>query len=241
MNIIAIIQARIGSSRLPGKVLKTVNNRPLLEIEVLRAKKSKILSDIIVATTNNSRDNIIVDFCRKNNFNFSRGSEDDVLERYYKTAKLFKANIIVRLTADCPLIDPLVIDKVIDTHISEKSDYTGNQLKLTFPRGLDVEVINFPILEIARNEATGQPEREHVTPFIYYHPERFKITNVSNHTMMGHHRWTVDTQEDFQFIQKVLCKFKDREIEVEMDEIYEYVENNPKVFNINSHIKQKEV
>ena len=241
MSIVAIIQARMGSSRLFGKVLKKVNNITLLELIVDRVSKSKKLSDVIVATTKNPRDDIIVNLCKRNGFKFFRGSEKDVLERYYEVAKKFNVQIIVRITADCPLIDPQIIDKVIESHLINKSDYTGNNLKSTYPRGLDVEVFNFSVLEISRNKAKKQSEHEHVTPYIYQNPEKFKITHVTNYLNMGHHRWTVDTPEDLQFIKAVLDKFRGGEVEARMDEVYKLVEDNPNIFAINSHIKQKNI
>ena len=239
MNTVAIIQARMGSSRLYGKVLRKVGGRELLEVMILRVMQSKLLDNVVIATTTHSRDDIIVEFCCARGVNVFRGPEENVLERYYQVAKKLKAVTVVRMTADCPLIDPEIIDLTIKAHLESGADYTGNQIKRTFPRGLDVEVMKFSALEDARNHATKDFEREHVTPFIYTHSERFKLKSFESEKDMGHHRWTVDTDEDFALIKCVFKHFQGRETEIRIDEIYDFVEANPDVFSLNSHIVQK--
>ena len=239
MNIAVIIQARMNSSRLPGKVLKKINGKEMLKIMVNRVRKTQFPTHIVIATSTNPLDEAIVNFCKENNFSVAVGPEDNVLERYYAVAKGFNTQIIVRLTADCPLIDPDIIDATIKVHLDSQADYSSNTLYRTYPRGLDVEAFNFSTLEEVRNNDLEEQDWEHVTPYIYSHPRQFKLSSLSNPVNMSHHRWTVDTIEDFRLIETIFCHFKNREIDVRTNEVFEYLEKNPDVFNINSHIVQK--
>jgi len=171
MNIVAITQSRMGSTRLPGKVLKKVNDKTLLDYQLDSLQKSKLLTQVVVATTTESSDDAIVQFCEKRDQAYFRGSESNVLERYYLAAKKYKADVVVRITSDCPMIDVEIVDHVIQQFINNKVDYASNSLERTYPRGMDTEVFTMKALEMAYSGATEQKEFEHVTPYIYFHPQ----------------------------------------------------------------------
>lgn len=206
MKIGAIIQARTSSTRLPGKVLKNLpyeSNVTVLEQVIHRLKKSKMLNKIIIATTTDEKDEKIIDIAKKENLTCFRGSEDNVLERYYLAASENNLDFIVRITSDCPCIDPDIVDLVIENHLELDADYTSNSLIETFPRGLDVEVITFETLKKAYSEATDDFEKEHVTPFIYKtKPELFKINvfKANEGLKAPEIRITLDTEEDYALL-----------------------------------------
>ena len=180
MKILIINQARMTSTRLPGKILLPVLGKPLLAFQIERVRRSKKHNQMIIATTTNHQDDILVNFCKRENLNYYRGSELDVLERFYHAAKECSADIIVRITSDCPLMDPIVLDTIIDYYLDNINsyEYVSNTQTRTWPRGLDAEVFSFPVLEEAFNEARLDYEREHVTPFLYLHPERYRVGQV---------------------------------------------------------------
>ncbi|RYD06306.1 hypothetical protein N752_05280 [Desulforamulus aquiferis] len=178
MKTVIIVQARMTSTRLPGKVLKTVLGKALLEYQIERLKMVQLAEQIIIATTINSTDQPIIDLCQRLSVPYYRGSEDDVLARYYEAATLYGADAIVRVTSDCPLIDPTVIDEVIDYYISNECDYVSNTMDRTYPRGMDTEVFSYKVLKEAFKNAVELPEREHVTPFIYHRPEKYSLESV---------------------------------------------------------------
>lgn len=205
MKIGAIIQARVSSTRLPRKVLLNLpfeSEITVLQQVVRRVFKSNKIRDLVVATTTDSDDDIIVEYAEKENAKWFRGSKEDVLSRYYLAAKENNLDVIVRITSDCPCIDWEITDLVIDHHISEKSDYTSNTLKRTFPHGLDVEVLSFESLEKAYINAKESFEREHVCPYIYTHKDQFKICSVeANQNLSGPDiRITLDTEEDYALL-----------------------------------------
>lgn len=206
MKTVIIVQARMTSTRLPGKVMKRVLGKPLLEYQLERLQRVKLADEIVIATTTNQTDEPIVELCNSLSVACFRGSEDDVLSRYYGAATAHKADLVVRVTSDCPLIDPQVIDTVIDYCLQNQShyDYVSNSLERTYPRGMDTEVFSFSTLQQAFGEATAQPDREHVTPFIYRQPARYRLGHVIYSEDCSHHRWTVDTPEDFELIQKII-------------------------------------
>ena len=205
MKIVAIVQARMGSTRLPGKVLKEIFRKPVLIHDLDRIKEIKLVNKIVVATTINKRDEIIICAVKDydGNIGLFKGSEEDVLDRYYQAAIVFDADVIVRITSDCPLIDPIVSEKVIQTFLENKCDYCSNNLERTYPLGLDTEIFTFSALERAWKEATHNFEREHVTPYIRNNPEKFELLNVSNEVDLSHYRWTLDTSDDFAFINEI--------------------------------------
>lgn len=178
MKTVAIIQARMGSTRLPGKVLKPIMGKPMLQHMVERVRRAKTLDQIIIATSTKPADTPISQLAKKLNLACFHGSETDVLSRYYQAAKKFSADIIVRLTGDCPLIDPAIIDAVVNQFKLTQADYTSNVLERTYPRGMDTEVFSFATLKLAQRLARSAYNREHVTPFIYTHPQKFHLGNM---------------------------------------------------------------
>jgi len=202
--MLAILQARMSSTRLPGKVLKPLLGEPMLARQIERVRRAKRIDKLVVATSSDASDDAIAGLCDSLGVGVYRGPLADVLGRYWGAAKRFgPAEHIVRLTGDCPLADWEVIDAVLDHHLAEDADYTSNCLKLTFPKGLDVEVFKAEHLETAHYEARDPYEREHVTPFFYRNPDRFRTANLECDPPLGDLRWTVDTPEDFAFVDHV--------------------------------------
>ncbi|GED63645.1 cytidylyltransferase domain-containing protein [Lysinibacillus fusiformis] len=241
MRIVAIIQARMGSTRLPGKILKKVNGRPLLSYQLERLQQSNYINDLVIATTLNEKDDLIVEFCKKNNILWFRGSEKDVLARYYETAKTFKADAIVRITSDCPIIDVQVVDKTIQYFVDNNYEYVSNTVDRTYPRGLDTEAFTFEALEKAYKEAVMERDREHVTAYFYTNPDVFKISSVRNETDYSKYRWTVDTEEDFQLIKNIIEKLYNDNPNFTFHDTVKLMEANPDWFYINAHIEQKKL
>lgn len=241
MKIVAIIQARMGSTRLPGKVLKKINDKSLLEYQIERVSYSKLINEVIVATTVNEADDSIDTFCQSKNIKIFRGSEEDVLSRYYFASKQTNADVIVRLTADCPVIDPVVIDEVIDSFISNDFDYVSNTLERTYPRGMDTEVFSYFSLEEAYNNAILPFEREHVTPYIYKNPSKFSLYNVAFSVDESAHRWTVDTEEDFLLIKKIINSLYSNGKIFSLRDMLVLLFENPEWKKINEHIEQKKL
>lgn len=222
IRTICIIQARFGATRLPGKVLMKVGGVSLLERVVNRVKPAKLVDKIVVATTDEKKDDKIAAFCRRRNIAFFRGSENDVLDRFYQCALRYPGyGAIARITADCPLIDSKIIDKVIKLFFQKNADYASNVIPPTFPDGLDVEVFSFDVLEKMWKNATKQHEREHVTAHVRDNPQKFKIANLSNKKDLSKIRLTVDYKEDIKFIEhllKLLPKnFRSKEIMKALD------------------------
>lgn len=204
MKIVAIIQARMGSTRLPGKMLQDIAGKPAIERVFKRVRQSKLIQEIWLATTASPADDKLADWAEKNGVSCYRGSENDVLDRYYQAALKSKADVAIRITGDCPLLDWRVVDEVIKCYgDGSKYDYASNTDPPTYPDGLDVEIFSFKALERAWKEAELQSEREHVTPYIRKHPELFKMSNVKNDTDLSFHRWTLDTKEDLDLISRI--------------------------------------
>lgn len=242
MKTIAIIQARMGSTRLPGKVLKKVLGKTLLEYQLERVQRSSFIDKIVVATTVKESDDVLVALCNRLNIPVYRGSEVDVLARYYEAAVESKADVVVRLTSDCPLIDSAVVDGVIQLYLdSPDVDYASNALKRTFPRGLDTEVFSFDALEESFHHARKQSEREHVTPFIHQQPHKFKMVNFSYHTDVSHHRWTVDTKEDFELIRRIIEALYSENHTFTMQDVLDLLEQHSSWVKLNAHIEQKKL
>jgi spore coat polysaccharide biosynthesis protein SpsF len=240
-RIAAIIQARMGSERLPGKALADICGKPLLWHIVERLKRSKLIGRTAIITTKRPEDDAIEDLCRAYNVDFYRGDAEDVLDRYYRAAKLCKAKTIARITGDCPMIDPHVVDKVAGFYIKNAGelDYVTNSLKSTYPRGLDTEVFSFRALEKAWREAREAYEREHVTPYIYEHPDRFRIENVENDRDLSGMRWTVDEGPDLEFVREVYKRlYRDKKVFLTAD-VLRLLEKEPHLADMNRDVKQK--
>ncbi len=210
IKVVGIIQARMGSTRLPSKVLKDIEGKAMLERVVSRVKTASMLNEVVVATTIKEEDDAIVELCKGKGWLYYRGSEQDVLDRYYQAATKFKADVVVRITADCPLIDSGIIDEVVSEFLSlyPDIDYVSNVLPpRTYPRGLDTEAVN--IKTLAEQWRTCALWREHVTLGIRNYPLRFRVNRISNGQDYSYMRWCVDTAEDLEFVRKVYGEFGD--------------------------------
>lgn len=246
-KICAIIQARIGSKRLPEKVIKLIEDKPMLYHVINQVSQAKLIDKTIVATTNSKSDNLIVDYCKKNNHRYFRGSEEDVLDRYYKCAKKFSCDIIVRITSDCPLIDPRVIDSIITKFLGGSYDYVSNNIKkignnwqndtCNFPQGNTVEVSTFSALEKAWKNAKKPSEREHVFPYIQFNPKIFKISSVRYHKDFSYIRCTVDREKDLKFVREIYKRDSSHNKKfLLIRDILRIIRKEPKLLCINNKI-----
>jgi spore coat polysaccharide biosynthesis protein SpsF len=232
----------MGSTRLPGKVLRDIVGEPMLWRVVERTRRATALHEVIVATTTEPADDALAEFCRECHIPCFRGDENNVLDRYYQAALQARADAVVRITSDCPLIDTEVIDKVVHEFLAGDYDYASNCLRRTYPRGLDCEIMTFRALERAWREATLPYERAHVTPYLYEKPGRFKLLSVTaaednNEGHYGDGRWTVDTPEDLEFVRAVYSRMKDNSFS--WRDVLTLLEREPELAQINRSIAQK--
>ena len=233
----------MGSTRLPGKVMMDLCGSPVIEHVVNRLNESNLIDKIIIATTEDENNQPIINFCRDKSICFFVGSEDDVLDRYYKAAldnQLNENDVIIRITSDCPLIDSVVVDKVIEEHISNNNDYTANVLECTYPDGLDCEVFNFNVLKDAWINANLSSQREHVTLYIRDNPKKFKLSNVKNDKDFSDLRWTLDEPEDFIFINEVYKNLYSEDSYFGMDDVIKLIYEKPELLDINSKFTRNE-
>jgi spore coat polysaccharide biosynthesis protein SpsF len=208
MTIACVIQARMGSTRLPGKVLADLGGRPALALMLDRLAGVHV-DQLVVATSEASADDAIEELARSKGVAVVRGPEDDVLARFMHVLEAYPADDVVRLTADCPLTDPALVTTAIAVHVGDKADYTSNTLVRTFPDGLDVEVVTAAALGEAAEEAVDQAEREHVTPFVYRRPERYHLAGFESGEDLGAERWTLDTGADLEWLRAIVDKLDD--------------------------------
>ena len=234
MRIFIIVQARMTSSRLPGKVLKEVLEKPLLAYQLERLKRTE--RPIIVATTTNQTDDPIIALCQQMKVQTFRGDEHDVLGRYYEAADRVHADTIIRITGDCPLVDSNIIEKITRYYLEHDNAYVSNTLKRSYPRGMDVEVFSMDLLHQAHLNAKFPFEREHVTPYIYTH---FPTGHVISRTDSSHYRLTVDEEEDFYLIKKILEDLYPTKPEFTLEDILTLLREKPELAKINQHIEQK--
>jgi spore coat polysaccharide biosynthesis protein SpsF len=242
-KIIAIIQARMGSTRLPGKCMKRIMGKSLLYYQINQVKKVKLIDSIVVATTNNSKDNVISNFCKKEKVNCFRGSEKNVLKRYFDAATFFKANIIIRLTSDCPLIDPEIIKKTIEKFLSNKYDYVSTTCPVhdaTYTDGMDVEIFNYFNLLKAYKLCNNKVEKEHVTTFFWKRPKQFRLFRLDLDKSYRNYRLTVDYIEDFILIKKIFLHFLKKKIKINFKNIISFLKKNPGYLRINL-LKNKDI
>lgn len=243
MKTVVIIQARMNSTRLPGKAMLKIADKTVLEHVVTRVKQSRLIDEIIIATTTKQEDDIIVEESKKIGVKSYRGSEEDVLSRYYYAAKENSADIIIRITSDCPLIDPEIIDLVINFYKENEYDIVANASsnlsERTFPRGLDVEIFSFKQLEIAFLKANEKYQREHVTPYIYENAE--KVYYYKNDVDYSQHRWTLDTDDDYKLISKIYSELYKGVHDFYLKDIIKLFERKPDLFEINAHVEQKKL
>ena len=238
MKIVAIVQARRGSVRLPDKVMKLITGIPMIEILLKRLGRSKLVDQIILASSTDIKNKILVNQVEKMGFSGMQGSELDVLDRYVKAAEQCKADIIVRITGDCPLIDPVLVDECINKFIDSKVDYCSNTIDPTFPDGLDVEVFKFSALKRAAQESTKLYHREHVTPYIKEN-DIFSKLNFSNNEDFSDLRWCVDDPEDFEVVSKIFEYFKPK-IHFSWSQVIELYNSQPELFAVNSEIPRNQ-
>jgi spore coat polysaccharide biosynthesis protein SpsF len=239
LKIVAIIQARMSSTRLPAKVLADICGKPMLHYVVARARRACALSLLAVATSDQATDDAIVDFCQTSDVPCFRGSRDDVLDRYYHAAKYFQADVVVRLTADCPLLDPAIIDKVVETFVAGQFDYASNTQELTYPDGLDTEVFTWKTLEIAWHEARLPSEREHVSPYIIKNTGRFRIGSIKHNQNLSHIRWTVDQRQDLELVRQIYRRLGDNP-NFRLDDVVNLYREHPELNSINAGIDRNE-
>jgi len=242
MRTVAIVQARMGSVRLPGKVLADLDGEPMLARCLNRAARAQSLDELVVATTTRPADDVLERLCAARGWPCFRGSEDDVLDRYYRAARAHRADAVVRITSDCPLIDPGLIDEVVRTFACEPADldYVSNFVpERTYPRGLDTEVLHLAALERAWREDDNPAWREHVSEYVLHHPEQFRIRGVTHQPSLAHLRWTVDTPEDLQLLRRIFTHFgHDR---FDWREVLAVVRKHPDWAALNAHVQQKQV
>ena len=240
MSIIAILQARMSSTRLPNKVLKLIVNKPMLQLQIERIQQAKLIDKIVVATSTMDEDNTIEQLCYQLNISCYRGSLDNVLDRFYQAASKFNATHIVRLTGDCPLIDPQIIDNVVALHLKQKSDYTSNCRIPCLPDGLDVEIINKNSLKTSWIYASRPSEKEHVTQYIRNNEDLFKLVDYQHSPDLSAHRWTVDEPDDFEFVNKVYQNLYNKKVNFTTSDILSLLEKQPELTTINCQINRNE-
>jgi spore coat polysaccharide biosynthesis protein SpsF len=235
---VALVQARMSSKRLPGKVLLEIAGKPMLLWVMERLGQARTLDASAVITSVHEEDDALERLCAEHGIACFRGSLDDVLDRYYRAALFFKAEVVVRVTADCPLLDPAVTDRVVRYFNEGAFDYASNVLHPTYPDGLDTEVFRFEALERGWQEASLNSEREHVTAFIYKHPDLFRLGGVEHGEDLSSLRWTVDTEGDLQFVRAVYDRLKGTSFS--MTDVVELVKANSEITGLNAGQQRNE-
>ncbi len=238
--ILAVLQARSSSSRLPGKVLKPILGKPMLERQIERILRASKIDKLVVATSDDSGDDVIAQMCQKIGVDCFRGSLDDVLDRFFQAARPHRPDHVVRLTGDCPLADPSVIDAAIQFAIEGKYDYASNTLQPTYPDGLDVEVCRFDKLEQVWRSATMKSQREHVTPYFYQNPHLFKLGSLTRQPDLSALRWTVDNADDFALITSVFESLYPGNPAFGTNEVLAYLNSRPELSKLNSSYARNE-
>lgn len=238
MRIVAIVQARMGSTRLPGKVMKDLAGKTVLARVVERARRSSEIGEVVIATTHQRDDDVIVDECRSLAVRVFRGEVHDVLDRYYRAAKEARAEAIVRITSDCPLIEAEITDATIRAFLQRRPDYASNVLERTFPRGLDTEIMSWDALARTWQEAEQLYEREHVTPYIYENAQKFTLHSVKGETDLSGHRWTLDEPADLAFLRAVYEKLGGNG-GFSWQDVLGLLEREPGLMVLNRHVSQK--
>ncbi len=239
MRLLAVVQARLGSSRLPGKVLLPVNDKPMLAAMLRRVRAAQLPFELCVATTNAPEDDPIVELCASLHVRCFRGHSTDLLERHYMAAREVCADAIAKIPSDCPLIDPAVIERVLSHYVKNANDfdYVSNLHPATYPDGNDVEVMGFDVLQAAYREARRPFEREHTTPYLWERPERFRIGNVVWETGLDYsmsHRFTLDYLEDYQFIKAVFYELGGSSTPFTLSDILRLLEQKPEIAQLNA-------
>ena len=245
----------MAASRLPGKVLQEIEGRPMLAWVIERTRRTTMIDEVMVATTNDPSDEVVAAYCQDHGYACYRGSQFDVLDRYYQAARQSQADVIVRITADCPLIDPGVVDATVAVFLGDPAgnsawspasgpyDFVANRLpppwKRTYPIGLDTEVCSFLALETAWLEARAPHQREHVMPFLYEQPERFRILHFTHDPDYGDLRWTVDTPADLELVRQIAARFSGR-VDFSWLDVLDLLEREPELAKINAIVQAKD-
>jgi spore coat polysaccharide biosynthesis protein SpsF len=256
-RVVAIIQGRMSSSRLPGKILADIAGQPMLQRVFIRTSRAATVTETVFATTTDPSDDPVAGYCDFSGIPFTRGSLFDVLDRYYQAAQGAKADVVVRVTADCPVIDPVLIDNVVNTLLDDEYHFVANRLPppfhRTYPIGLDVEVCTFEVLEKAWKQAREPQHREHAMPYFYegvelttvnrqlqtgISPRGFKVAILHHTTDFGDYRWTVDTPEDLEFIRQIYSRFEGHD-DFTWEEVLDLVRREPKLMEINAGVKHR--
>lgn len=228
----------MGSTRLPGKVLMDLGGETVLARVVSRVRRATLVNEIVVATTDSVADDAIIRECRRLDVASFRGSENDVLDRYYQAARLCAAHTLVRITSDCPLIDAQLVDETIRLFQQQRGDYASDTCPRTYPRGLDVEVFTMTALEQAWCDAREPYQREHVTPYFYEHPELFRLVSQRGRIDYSQYRWTLDTAEDLELLRAIYARFGNKD-DFSWSEALQVLEREPELAELNSHVNQK--
>jgi len=256
-RVVAIIQGRMSSSRLPGKILADIAGQPMLQRVFIRTSRSATVTETIFSTTTDPSDDPVAEYCNFSGIPFTRGSLFDVLDRYYQAAQGAKADVVVRITADCPVMDPALVDDVVSTLLDDEYDFVANRLPppfhRTYPIGLDVEACTFEVLGKAWQESRETFHREHVMPYFYegvelsavsrqlsegISPRGFRIALLNHTTDFGDYRWTVDTPEDLEFMRQLYSRFDGRD-DFSWKEVLDLVHKEPKLMEINAGVQHK--
>ncbi len=238
-QVVAIIQARMGSTRLPGKVMMDLGGKPLLTQMMERVQRAKSLSEVVIATTVQPADQVLVDLCEKNHWRYFRGDEEDVLGRYHDAAHFFQADFVVRVTSDCPLMDPQLIDSVVEAMIRRQREVDLVVLRETFPRGLAIEAMPIDLLDRLNRLCTDPREREHVTSMIRRQPHLFAVHRIFNDDDLYSYRWTVDTAEDLKFVRLIYNHFGHNDFS--WKQVLTLVRDHPDWCEINHPAVQKSI
>lgn len=243
MRTVIISQARMGSTRLPGKVMLEAGGKPLLQHHLERLLRVRLADAVVVATTTSPAEEPIVALCGGLGIPVFRGSEEDVLDRYARAAEAHRADVVVRVTSDCPFIDPGAIDRTIQAFRDRLPavDYVSNVLERTYPRGMDAEVFSIDALRVAQAEAEARSDREHVTPFIWRQPGRFRLANVPYERDASGYRLTVDTAEDLELARLLLAELNDKRPAFSLEDCLAALARRPDWVRINAHVEQKKL
>ena len=240
MNVIAIVQARTSSTRLPNKVLLPLNGKTVIENVIDRVKRAKLVTKTILATSTDPSDDGLAKLCEEKGIEVFRGSLNDCLDRFYQAAKQYQADVIVRITGDCPLIDPEIIDKALNEHINKKNDFTCTAFRHseTFPDGEDVDILSFNALERSWKEAEVEYQREHITQYITANQDQFQISNIENNEDLSGKRWTLDEPNDYEFIKAVYAGLGENSNDFSMKDILKYLAQHPEIEELNQDIER---
>ena len=231
LNLV-VLQARMSSTRLPGKVMAQINGHPMIYWEISRISKAKLVNKIVVAISDQSSDDTLADYLDSIHQEYVRGSLDNVLSRYVKAEEIYNPSAIIRLTADCPLVMPELIDEYLEIFHKEDFEYLSNTIELSYPDGLDIEIIAPCVFKKLLEFSLSKEEKEHVTLGIYSRKDKFRTYNVSNKTNISQFRWTVDTSDDLAFIKSIYAHFESKEINFTFEDVLKLVKENPNLNRI---------